>query len=498
MRHFSFLPRIRLAHGWILLAILGVSAWFNLTNLDFPPGFHGDERSKVQFIQQGTQNFRHPILMLQLVRAVNLPLNLSTELDLAILGRALMAIGATATVLLSYLLARRTMRPGSAAAVAAAVAVAPTLVVHAHYLKEDTILTTLLMASMLCFFRFVERLDRQSALWLGIATGLAFSSHYKSILLAPLYLIAPLLGTPRRTRHFYLQLSLAGFVATVVFLAINWPILVDTETFLRGMLFEAEHATEGHDVPIRWTDYWLGFHLLLSLAPGIGGFATVVAIAGLLRAIACWKEAPLQDRWLVVYVLVFYFVPEISPLKPWPDFSRYMIPIVPPLIYFAWQGVEHTAMRVRNRLRPAWVFAGGAALLILVPVYMSVRLVAGLADDTRARAEAWIDSNRGTAVFEQYSGEFTSVRTAVELDPAKLRADGIDFLVTSSFMYDRFAMGAHLSNQHPEVYETHAGYMKLFGRPFVEFAPAYRTFAFSNPVIRVVDLREPGVGRSER
>jgi hypothetical protein len=77
----------------------------------------------------------------------------------------------------------------------------------------------------------------------------------------------------------------------------------------------------------------------------------------------------------------------------------------------------------------------------------------------------------------------------VELDPAEWRAKGVDYLVASSFMYDRYTTGAKLRNRRPEIYRTHERYTELFTLPYVEFAPAYRTFAFSNPVIRIIDLR---------
>jgi len=516
MRDHSMLVRAGRSEGWTLLAILGLSACFNLTNLGFPFTFHADEPIKVEFIQQSTQNFNHPLLMLQLVRGANLVFGLTNPQDVAVLGRALLGLCATVTVFLSYVLARRSMSARGALAVAAAVAVAPTLVVHAHYLKEDTILTTCLLASVLCFFRFVELLSIRSVLWLGLATGLAFSAHYKAVLLVPLYLVAPLVGmlTPRvdgereatphaedsagRTRTFYTRLGLIGAIAGCVFLSVNWPLLLDPHTFLTGMLFEADHAQIGHDVPIWGLDYWLGFHLLRSLVPGLGAFATILAVGGLGWVVASWRTVSMHDRWLAVYVLVFYLVPEVSPLKPWPDFSRYMMPIVPPLLYFAWKGIATAATHDRNSGRSGWTFAAGLAALVLLPAYMSVRLVSGLADDTRVQAAAWLERHPGWATFEAYSGEGTSVRSAVELDPAEWRAKGVDYLVASSFMYDRYATGAQLPNQRPEIYRTHERYMELFGLPYVEFSPAYRTFAFSNPVIRIIDLRDSTSRENDR
>lgn len=492
---------------WLLPAVLGISLGLNLVNLDFPIRFHGDEWLKIESITERIHNFKHPLLMIQLTRAANLALELTEDHAVAVLGRALMGVSATLTVLLSYVLARRTMGAATAVGVAASVAVAPTVVMHAHYLKEDTILTTCLIASVLCFLRFVERLDLRSAAWLGVATGLAFSSHYKAILLVPLYLIAPLLGAigaPTTSRHapvarrdrlrgaarFYATLLLAGAVATAVFFGVNWPIWIEPEMFRDGLLFEAQHAQIGHDVPIRWNDYWLGFHLVYSLAPGLGAVALSVAAGGLIWAVVSWKAAPLQDRWLLAYVLVFYLVPEVSPLKPWPDFSRYMLPIVPPLLYFGWQGVARVAHTLRHGSAPALSYAAGAAALIALPLSMSLRLVAAIDDDTRFKAAAWLQAHPGRAIAETYAAEVAPFRTVAMLSHEYLVNERVDYLVASSFTYERFLVGATLPGQDPRIHEDYERYMELFARPYVEIAPEYRSFAFSNPVIRIIDMRD--------
>jgi hypothetical protein len=301
-----------------------------------------------------------------------------------------------------------------------------------------------------------------------------------------------------RTRTFFTRLALTGAIAVCVFLVVNWPLLLDPRTFLTGMLFEADHAQIGHDVPIWGLDYWLGFHLRYSLVPGLGTLATTIAVGSLAWAAARWRTAPAHDRWLMSYISIFYFVPEISPLKPWPDFSRYMLPIVPPLLYFAWQGSERMAGHVQNITARSWITGAALVSLVLVPAYMSVRLVSGLANDTRVQAVRWLEGHPGWATFETYSGEGTSVRSVTEMDPASWRAKGVDYLVASSFMYDRYITGARLANRRPEIYRTHEQYLELFKLPYVEFSPAYRTFAFSNPVIRVIDLRESPSDENDR
>src|SRR5687768_630911 len=68
--------------------------------------FHADEPIKVEFIQHWTQNFYHPLLMLQLVRGANMVFHLTNPLDVAVLGRSLLGLCATVTVFLSYVAAR--------------------------------------------------------------------------------------------------------------------------------------------------------------------------------------------------------------------------------------------------------------------------------------------------------------------------------------------------------------------------------------------------------
>ena len=55
----------------VLIGILIFSLFLNHWNADFPPEYQGDELKKILFIQEGRQDFQHPILMLQAVRSLN-------------------------------------------------------------------------------------------------------------------------------------------------------------------------------------------------------------------------------------------------------------------------------------------------------------------------------------------------------------------------------------------------------------------------------------------
>lgn len=120
--------------------------------------------------------------MLQLVRAATWLRKPASDQALVEVGRAVMGLAGAASVLFMFVLARQRLSRAWALGVALAVAVSPTLVVHAHYLDERTLLTTCLLAATVAFFRFVDRPAPAATLWLGVAMGLAWASHFAAIL----------------------------------------------------------------------------------------------------------------------------------------------------------------------------------------------------------------------------------------------------------------------------------------------------------------------------
>ena len=66
---------------------------------------------------------------------------------------------------------------------------------------------------------------------------------------------------------------------------------------------------------------------------------------------------------------------------------------------------------------------------------------------------------------------------------------GVTHVVASSFAYERYYRGAELPGQADYIYRGHAQYEQLFSLPYVEIRPQYMSFAFSNPTIRIVDIR---------
>jgi hypothetical protein len=133
----------------------------------------------------------------------------------------------------------------------------------------------------------------------------------------------------------------------------------------------------------------------------------------------------------------------------------------------------------------------GLAALLGYPLYLSVRLVGGLDDDTRIRAAAHLTAPRHQIRFERYTPDVRDVASAAELDLEQLVRDRVRYVVTSSFMYERYEFGARIGSLDAGQRALHARYQQLFRYPYEEIRPHFRTFAFSNPVIRIVDLQGP-------
>ena len=71
----------------------------------------------------------------------------------------------------------------------------------------------------------------------------------------------------------------------------------------------------------------------------------------------------------------------------------------------------------------------------------------------------------------------------------ELKAAGFRYVVASSLRYDLYYYGATLRHQKESVYEAKRTYDDLFDRfPYHEVNPEYKSFAYSNPVIRILDL----------
>jgi len=479
----------------ILVAILLFSLILNLYSIGFSLNYHFDEIKKVGFIINNAQDFHHPILMLQVVRVLNLFFQFSDVQDVVILGRITTAIFGTLIVFLMYLISRRFCNRKSSLIVALGVAVSPILVIHSHYLKEDIIFAFFALLSILSFLKFIKKQNKFNLIMLGISTGLAIASQYKGILFFIIYLLAPFylkFGGKFKYGKYYKNILIILLISLGIFLLVNYPLFYDFDSFRIGANLQFNHMLDGHSVVIPALPELFTFHFLNSLIPGMTLLIALFSLIGIIFCLIKWKKIRNGERILIFYVLLFYFITELSPLKPYPDFMRYVIPIVPFMIYFTFKitriGFNFLNKFDKYRTLTKIIKVFLIILLILTPLIATLKLNYNLNKDTREQVLEWYDENKQIVKVEWYVVSDPDFRYLYEQDITKFQDRNIEFLIASSFSYERFLFGKKL--RYSKIDEDYSNpYENLFSYPYVEIKPNYKSFAFSNPTLRIIDIR---------
>jgi hypothetical protein len=495
-----------------LIAILALALHLDLRNNDFALGLHADEERKARAVQTAMPEFLHPHVLYHATRALADLTRAASLQEIARAGRTASALFGAGVVLASFFLYRRRLPAATALAACALLAATPLLVVHAHYLKEDAAFACATTLALLALGAAVRAPDRGSFLVLGLATGLAVSSKYAGVLLLPVYLLVPKVvpvGDPRSWRH---RIGVVAMVALAVFLLCNPAILARPGRFLTGVRMETQHVLRGHEIAVWAPACLFVFHILHSILPGLTLAVTVPALAGILLTAWRWRTGrvegraatdeagaipagagavPAEDRLWLLFLGLYYACIELSPTKPFPDFMRYTLPLAPILVYFAARLVEDLAAR-RIR-RPGLVAVPVLLALAAWPLGVSLRLVEHLDGDTRLAAASRVADLQGPVLLDRGAvvwppGTNPAAPTVDLWDGVPDDFAAARYAVTSSFRYDRFLLSDHLPFQSTRTRRIAALYRELFACPHEEIRPAYRTFAFSNPTIRIVDL----------
>ncbi len=485
---------------YFVLGLICIGAFcLYVFNNNFPIFFHSDEPKKLSYVLLGTQDFKHPILLLQLGRIANLFFRETDQQTLITICRTISALAGIAMVVASYFFARILLDNKYRWYVALLIAVSPILVVHAHYYKEDMVFTAATLFSLFFYLQYIQSRSRMHFIGLCVATAFALSTQYKGVLLIPLYLLFPLLDSRFEKHQLYKGLFGMLGIAMAISLVINYPAIIDPEQFIWGITKETEHISYGHTLRIYPLAHYFSFHLVNSLYPGLTLPILVLGLSGLVLSMFRWRAISTGLRLLIVYVLFFYFVHEATPMKPAPGFMRYMIPITPVLILYSVYAFIEIKKLIYGNLS---LKASGLvtiillAALIVTPLYKSIMLVQNFNyQDTRSQAMRWLAEKEEKV----YYGKHTMLPSKksgriYKIDDKKLhdmRSGGYRYAVASSFGYDIYYQGAEMDGQIKRIKKYKNIFDGIFETyPYVEFRPNYQSFAFSNPVIRILDLAE--------
>ena len=457
-------------------SIAAVLGGILLGRLDFPLGTSPDEIAKVRAILDGNNPSYHPVLMLEVVRVARAWKAATTPQSIAELGRACAAVAAGIAVFASFLLAREVLPKLTALAATAAVAVVPLMTVHARYFKEDVFMLPFLLLALIALIRCLRSPTPFWGILLGTAIGCAAGAKYIGAVLLPFSVVCLLLAPCFDNRESRIKfIALVTVVATTVFLLIELPVFWELAQFRRAVLAEMAHAAHGHDVrlPVILT-YGL-FHLRESLLPGLGWPLLTLGMLGLTTAI--WAPPERRQGLLVIagFALVWYAIHELTPLKPFPGFARYTLPLAPLLIILGAAFIRELSERYLSR--EGDLLAAVIVVIAALPAFrLSVLINGPSADDPRS-AVPLIANLQPMPSFDRYT-QFMGLQS----NPSA------NLFVTSSFRYERYIRFGDKPFQREFARYRTDYYKALFQLPYLEVTNGRPSFAFFNPVIRIVAL----------
>lgn len=413
------------------------------------------------------------------------------------LARGNSALLGTATVLLTYLAARRLLGTRTALLSGLLLAVAFLHVRDSHYAVNDVPATFLLMAS----FYFAARIfsspvatglaprsvhgdgsppsDEATRTPRGAATPTALFAEQgkRGLLPAPWgdYLLAggflglgvatkynvglgavPILAAhllrfqetrPIRGPASHLPLAGAGLASLIAFLLANPYALLDWPAFLKG--FGGQYGWTSD--PFATSDLSTGLTMLRALSVGTSPAILGASVVGLLiLALRQRREAMLLVSFPLAYSAFFLLGSSLF-------YARFAIPLVPFVAILAAHAAVKLIQWVRSSPWQVTVAVPAVALLAVPPLLLDVRHNSLLrAEDTRLLLGRWIEENvppDSSLAVEGYSFVDTRGR---RMGPKKLeyrlailpsirvhplehyRRENIGYLVVSSYAYGRY------------------------------------------------------------
>ena len=464
------------------LAVAAALAYDAIPDLPLAP--QSDEPKKADFILAGREDFLQPLLLVQTVRLANLVARYAEQLAVVELGRTVAAMFGGLTVLATIVLARRVVAWPLALAAGLVAAVTPLVVFHAQLLKEDIFLAPWLLLGLAALDRLRENAQTRRALAFGLLVGLATSAKYIGVVLLPLACVVPLIAPVTDVRGYYASLAWSGGTAVAVFALINAPALLMPEIFLHGLNTEIVHALSNHIIVWHgWYSHFL-FHWTMSLWPGLGPALAMTGLVAALLVVASWRSSAPAIRLVLVFAVLWYFMHELSPMKPFMAIERHMTVMGGLFAVLAVDLVARLCRQAPGIWRPA--LATCAIGLLAVPSAVSTLAIARSAPhDTRVmveRVRATLDGRDAVdwyATFPAY-GHY----------PPLSNIDGATvYVVLVQETAERFARSSGFARQSDVVRAYARRYSELLARPAILVESTAGTFSYRNVPLRIVALR---------
>jgi len=403
--------RLWVQRGMALLlaaAALAGSFFLDTRHNTFPYGFHPDEPDKTGQIlsERGYRNFRHPQLMLEVTQRVfDLGRTPRDVQEVTVLGRhvsASFAAVAVGTICLTGYLAGGLW---GAILLGLSGAMCSSLVVYAHYFKEDAAL-----AMGMCIVLLATCWMMKARTRFGMSAGVIFVAGACAIAASCKYIgivffipgLAAVIAAPvarwqhRLNRTIVLLLTFGFFTA-----AINYRIYIDFAGFKHGFGYEANHVVTSHfGLALNRPN----IYYIANLPIEAGWPIVLLGSAAIPMLLITWRK---RSGWDMMATLIgpgFLLVLSLSKI---PNMMRYLLPAV--IMAHVMAGL-FALWVIQSVANPRWRAVGGAvfaAVILLIGVPRCVSAVHQFGDDSRDRLRAWLVANlppNSIVVGDYYTG----------------------------------------------------------------------------------------------
>jgi hypothetical protein len=511
---------------WVLVVMVMWGGFaLRLPNIDFglPFTYHIDEIDKVIDIKRVLEGHRRPrkfyhptFLVYSVAGAVEgydllTPGKLSERIaqgedwEIYLVGRMWVALLGGCTILAVTLVGWRYFSFGTGLVAGLILAVAPLHILTSHYIKEDVPMVFWMTVALYFTFALMEALKGVQAspasprcgarvkhyALAGLFAGFAASTKYIAVTFLLLILFAELLVLGKRAleRQFLIRKGALIACALAGFLLFTPYAVIGMKRFTFGFKAEYRHALQGHEYQAisPWQNWWT-FHLRKSVIPGMTPALTLLCGAAVVYALL---KRDKKTAVLLFGAALIYFPAEASPLKPPPNFERYMVPLLVFLALLSGNFVSHVWSLPRSvALRAAVILA--LACVFYFPLQRDRLFIKSLTTDTRDTARQWILKNitpwanilcmdRAPYLPDLRELPFHATYWSKDLYPYYERVREYDYVIVSSLIYDRYFT----------IYPTTTAGKRFYARLFTEtqlvkeFRPPYFTYGFHNPTIRI-------------
>ncbi|MGD0387724.1 MAG: phospholipid carrier-dependent glycosyltransferase [Tepidisphaeraceae bacterium] len=495
----------------LAVAALAGSFYLNTRHNTFPDGFHPDEPFKADQILSldGHRNFRHPQLMLEVTQRVfDLGRTPRDVQAVTVLGRGVSAFFAAVAIAAICLTGYLAGGLWGEILLGLSGALCSSLVVYAHYFKEDAALAMGMCVVLLgtCWMMKARSHFGQSAgvILLGVGCAIAASSKYIGIVFV-IAGLAAVIAAPSKRWQYRLWgaiafLLIAGFCTA----AINYRIFIDPAGFSHGFGFEAEHVTTSHfGLALNRPNVYY----IATLPIETGWPIVLLGSAAIPMLLITWRKRSGWDVMASLFGPGFLLVLSLSKIPN----TRYLLPAAVMTHVMAGLFALWVIQSVANR---TWRAAAGiafATVVLLIGLPRCVSVVHQFGDDSRDRLRAWMVANlpaKSIVVGDFYTGMVIHAMAMRGEDTigngitvrerfaatffgqlSSLPGKGIGYVAVADLAYDRyFQPDIRPTDDFKQEYDyNRQWYVDLFTnyKPLWSYDPEMNLRACTNPAIRL-------------